>query len=269
LYQGRWIAGHALVAQQYASKRIFLAGDAAHLFTPTGGLGYNTGVDDIVNLGWKLAATIGGYGGPGLLASYAAERRPIGVRNTGIARSFADSIGLMVADPSLEEESAEGERARAEAGRYLQAHVEREFDIPGATFGVRYDGSPLICADAAPPPDAINEYRPSGVPGGRAPHLWIDQSKSLFDLLGPDFTLLRLAPTARAEGWSAAAHARGVSLVVTDLTSTDACSQARELYGADLALIRPDQHIAWRGSDRTHPDAVLDRALGWTTCGGP
>lgn len=264
LYQRRWIAGHALVAQRYGSERIFLAGDAAHLFTPTGGLGYNTGVDDVANLGWKLAAVLSGYAGPALLASYAAERLPVGVRNTGIARNFADSIGLFVAGPRLEEESAEGDRVRAEAGRYLQAHAEREFDIPGATFGVRYDGSPLIWTDAPAPPDAVNEYRPSGVPGGRAPHLWVGGSQSLYDLLGPELTLLRLEPQAQTEAWRAAARARVVPLQVLDLAATDACSEARELYGAQLALIRPDQHIAWRGSDRVDPASVLERALGWS-----
>ena len=251
LYTARWNAGYTLVAQAFSRGRVFLAGDAAHLFTPTGGLGYNTAVDDVVNLGWKLAATLQGWGGPQLLASYEAERRPSAQRNTRIARGFADSIGNFAPHARIEEESAEGERAREEAGRYLLAHAEREFSIPGVTLGVRYDGSPIVLPDGPPPADTINEYHSSGVPGGRAPHLWLGED-SLYDRLGGEFTLLHLAgPAPRSR--------RGVPLTTLDLTHLP---QARQLYGADLALIRPDQHIAWRGAHDADPVAALARACG-------
>ena len=257
LYTARWNAGYTLVAQAFGRGRVFLAGDAAHLFTPTGGLGYNTAVDDAVNLGWKLAATLQGWGGPRLLASYEAERRPSAQRNTRIARGFADSIGNFAPHASIEDDSAEGERAREEAGRYLLAHAEREFNIPGVTLGVRYDVSPIIAADGAPPEDLVNEYRPSGVPGGRAPHLWIGDA-SLYDRFGREFTLLRLGGASPAD-WQGAATKLGMPLATLDLAHLP---QARELYGADLALIRPDQHIAWRGAHDSDPDAALARASG-------
>ena len=256
VYTARWNAGFALVAESYGGGRIFIAGDAAHLFTPTGGLGYNTAVDDVVNLGWKLAATINGWGGPHLVQSYVDERLPIGHRNTTIARGFADSIGNFFADPHLEEVTPAGEAARAVAGSYLLGHAQREFNIPGVTFGVRYDGSKIVWADAPPPQDASNEYKPSGIPGGRAPHLWVDRSQSLYDLFGPEFTLLCFSRSLDEEQWQTAAKKRSVPLKLLAL------DQGRDLYGADLVLIRPDQYVAWRGSGACDPAAILARVLG-------
>jgi hypothetical protein len=170
LSRGTWIAGYALVAERFQAGRVFLAGDAAHLFTPAGGLGYNTAVEDAVNLGWKLAAIVRGQAGPGLLASYELERQPIAYRNTRFARAFADSIGLYEPVPEIEDDTAADENARRAAGAYLGAHGKAEFDIPGITFGARYDQSPIIISDgAAPPSDAANVYVPSACPGGRAP----------------------------------------------------------------------------------------------------
>jgi len=159
LARATWIAGHALVAERFQSGRVFLGGDAVHLFTPTGGLGYNTAVEDAVNLGWKLAAVLEGQGGPGLLPSYEAERRPLAIRNTGYARGFAQSLGGYKAPAEIEDDTPAGVAARARAGAYLEAHARSEFDIPGITFGGRYDGSPVISSDGTPPPpDAANVY---------------------------------------------------------------------------------------------------------------
>jgi 2-polyprenyl-6-methoxyphenol hydroxylase-like FAD-dependent oxidoreductase len=146
---GTWTAGHSLVAQSFQRGRVFIAGDAAHLFTPTGGLGYNTAVEDAVNLGWKLASVLRGTSTPALLDSYEVERRPLAERNTGYARRFADSVGLYAALPVLEEAGVAGDAARTEAAGHLNAHVRLEFNIPGVTFGGRYDGSPLIVPDGA------------------------------------------------------------------------------------------------------------------------
>src|SRR5215210_3430032 len=247
LSRSSWSAGYTLVAEKFRQGRIFIGGDAAHLFTPTGGLGYNTAVEDAVNLGWKLAAVVNGWGGPALLDSYEIERRKIAVRNTTFARGFADSVGLFVAPEELEDDSPAGAAARQAAGDYLNQHARAEFNIPGVTFGGRYDGSPVIVPDGStPPPDAANVYRPSASPGGRAPHLWIDNGTSLFDLFGFGFTLLRLGPHAAvAEPFLAAATSLGIPLQVVDVTS----EAARALYEADLALIRPDQMVAWRGND--------------------
>ncbi len=246
LSRGSWTAGLALVAEHFQRGRILLGGDAVHLFTPTGGLGYNTAIEDAVNLGWKLAAVLKGQAAPALLESYEAERRPLAERNTGHARRFADSLGLFAPVPEIEDETPEGEAARTRAGAYLEAHARAEFNIPGITFGGRYDGSPVIVPDGtAPPADAANVYVPSACPGGRAPHLWLAPGRSLYDALGFEWTLLRLGTeTAGGAAFVAAAASAGLDLKLVDLAS----EEARDLYDADLALIRPDQIVAWRGN---------------------
>ena len=260
LSTGTWTAGHSLVAQAFGRGRVFIGGDAAHLFTPTGGLGYNTAVEDAVNLGWKLASVLRGVSPPALLATYEAERRPLAQRNTGYARQFADSVGLFSALPPLEAPGAAGDAARREASTHLNAHVRLEFNIPGVTFGGRYDGSPLVVGDGTQPPaDAANSYQPTACPGGRPPHAWLEDGRSLFDTFHSEWTLLALGPqppdTAPAE---AAARAAGLDLRVV----RHADPALRELYGAPLALIRPDQIVAWRGSDLPHPDNLFGVVTG-------
>jgi 2-polyprenyl-6-methoxyphenol hydroxylase-like FAD-dependent oxidoreductase len=257
LARDTWTAGHSLVADRFGAGRVFIAGDAAHLFTPTGGLGYNTAVEDAVNLGWKLAAVIHGEAGPGLLASYEAERRPLAQRNVGYAKGFADSLGLYEPAPEIEEDTAAGEAARRQAGEYLAAHGRAEFNIPGVTFGGRYDGSPAIAFDGtAPPPDTANLYVPTACPGGRPPHLWLRDGRSLFDLFGFEWTLLVMGKH-RGEGVASAAGRLGVDLKVVAVQN----EEARHLYQADLALIRPDQIVAWRGNSDAGADEVLKRLL--------
>jgi 2-polyprenyl-6-methoxyphenol hydroxylase-like FAD-dependent oxidoreductase len=242
-----WTAGLALVAEKFQHGRVFLAGDAVHLFTPTGGLGYNTAIEDAVNLGWKLAAVANGWGGARLLDSYERERKPAAERNTGYSRYYANSIGTFTPAAEIEEESPAGEAARREAGIYLNRHAREEFNIPGVTFGARYDGSPVIAGDGStPPPDRPNEYVPSAAPGGRAPHAWLGDGRSLYDTLGFEFSLLRLGPNAPdAASFTAAAARRGMPLTIVDRPEP----ALHDLYAASLALIRPDQIVAWRGDD--------------------
>jgi 2-polyprenyl-6-methoxyphenol hydroxylase-like FAD-dependent oxidoreductase len=260
LARSAWNAGYTLVAEKFQRGRIFLGGDAVHLFTPTGGLGYNTAVEDAVNLGWKLAAVLGGWGGPALLETYETERQAIAKRNTTYARGFADSMGLFVAPPELEIEGPAGEAARKLTGDHFNRHVRFEFNIPGITFGGRYDGSRIIVSDGtAPPPDAPNTYQATACPGGRAPHLWLGDGRSLYDTLGFEFTLLVLGPRpADPAPFQAAASAMNVPLAIVRVPS----DEARDLYEADLALIRPDQIVAWRGNGADAADAVLARATG-------
>jgi 2-polyprenyl-6-methoxyphenol hydroxylase-like FAD-dependent oxidoreductase len=256
---GTWIAGHALVAERFGGGHIYIGGDAAHLFTPAGGLGYNTAVEDAINLAWKLAATLQRRGGPELLPSYEFERRKVAIRNTAYARQLAESIGNFVPQALLEAQGPQGECARAEAGACLNAHARREFNIPGITFGGRYDGSPVISSDGTEPPeDSANEYVPTAAPGGRPPHLWLEDGRSLFDLFGRDWTLLNTRPESASTAAFESA-ARDLDLTIVRLDD----AHARELYQADLVLIRPDQIVAWRGDDCRAPAALFRRLMGY------
>jgi 2-polyprenyl-6-methoxyphenol hydroxylase-like FAD-dependent oxidoreductase len=259
-----WTAGVALVAEHFADRRVLLAGDAVHLFTPTGGFGMNTGIDDAANLAWKLAAALQGWGGPHLLATHESERLPVAIRNTGAARQLAKSIGEINVSAELEADSTAGEAARREAGAYLSTFGE-EFASIGVQLGARYEGSPIVAGDDAPPADDFARYVPSAVPGGRAPHAWLGEGRgigdSLFDRFGKGFTLLRLGANAPdAAAFAAAALRLNVPLTLLDIADDD----VRALYDRDLVLIRPDQHVAWRG-DAVPPDAgaLLRRLTGF------
>jgi 2-polyprenyl-6-methoxyphenol hydroxylase-like FAD-dependent oxidoreductase len=253
-----WTAGHSLVADHYQKGRVFLGGDAAHLFTPAGGLGYNTAVEDAVNLGWKLASVIRGTASPGLLSSYEAERRPLAVRNTGYAKKFADSLGLFEPVAEIEDDSPAGAVARSTAGTYFDAHGRAEFNIPGVTFGGRYDHSTAIVYDgSSPPPDTSDVYTPTASPGGRPPHLWLSAERSLYDEFGFEWTLLDLgANNSSAAGTGGICGGQGVDVKIVHVP------QARDLYEANFALIRPDQVVAWRGNSREEAALALGRILG-------
>jgi hypothetical protein len=260
LSRGAWTAGHCLVAEHLQKGRIFIGGDAAHLFTPTGGLGYNTAVEDAVNLGWKLAQVVRGVSAPSLLDSYEKERRPLALRNTAYAQRFADSVGLFPAVPALEDDGPAGAAARAEAAAHLGAHVRLEFNIPGVTFGGRYDGSPLVVGDGStPPPDTPNVYQPTACPGGRPPHAWLADGRSLFDTFHHDWTLLVLGPAPPdGGGFEAAARRLGLDLRPVRHAGPDLLA----LFEAPLVLIRPDHIVAWRGHAAADAEQVLRVAAG-------
>ncbi|MFJ9344293.1 FAD-dependent monooxygenase [Streptomyces sp. NPDC101733] len=270
-----WTPGAALVAERFGAGRTWLAGDAAHLFTPNGGFGMNTGVDDAANLAWKLAAAVQGWAGPGLLPSYEAERRPVALRNTTAARELNIGLGAIERPAALEADTAEGRAAREKTSARLAEYGLLTLDTIGVQLGARYDGSPVVDAGGdAPPPDAFTTYTPSGVPGGRAPHLWLEEGDgrreegdgageraSLFDRFGAGFTLLSLcAIHPDTSGFEEAARERGVPLSVLRVHDP----AARELYGRDLVLVRPDQHVAWRGNrPPKDPGAVLALVTGY------
>jgi hypothetical protein len=204
-----------------------------------------------------------GLAPPALLDSYHLERHPLAVRNTGYARQFADSIGLFDAAPELEDDSPQGEAARTLASEYLNGHVRREFNIPGVTFGGRYDGSPIIVDDgSSAPPDAANSYTPCATPGGRPPHAWLADGRSLYDSFNFEWTLLALGDAPpNAQAFTQAARDIGLDLKVVSHPGPDLLA----LYEAPLVLIRPDQIVAWRGQKATHAHAILAQALGLVT----
>ena len=257
-----WVNGLALVADSYGRGRVLICGDAAHLFTPIGGFGMNTGIEDAANLAWKLAATVQGWAGPYLVDSYGTERRPAGIRNTQAAISLGRPLRDIPLDETLEEDTPEGEKARDAVARVLESQRE-SFASLGVQLGIRYEGSPIVWPDGGPEPEnPYNRYVPTARPGARTPHLWLSRTQSLFDVLGPGFTLLRIGRSApSADGLAAAAQRRGIPLTVVDV----ALPQAPDLYQCDLVLVRPDQHVAWRGDEFPDPDELLTRVTGGLT----
>jgi 2-polyprenyl-6-methoxyphenol hydroxylase-like FAD-dependent oxidoreductase len=257
----RWRAGIGLVAERYGDGRCFLVGDAAHLFTPTGGFGLNTGIEDAFNLGWKLAAVCKGISAPSLLDSYEIERQPVGRRNTSYALELARRNGECPVSNALDDAGPAGVAARAATTAHLSKYARWEFDTPGVQLGARYDGSPLIARDPGEAPaDSPTRYLPCGVPGGRLPHVWLRGGRSLFDELGPEFTLIVMKSPADADPWCAAARTSGMELAVLDLAHEDGLAA---LIGAECVLVRPDQHIAWRGGLHTSsPGSILSAAAG-------
>jgi 2-polyprenyl-6-methoxyphenol hydroxylase-like FAD-dependent oxidoreductase len=263
--QRGWNAGGYLVAEGFQRGRMLLAGDAAHLFTPTGGFGLNTGIEDVANLAWKFAAVLQGWGGAKLLETYETERKPVAIRNTDVARGMGKAWHDIEVAPAIEHDTAEGaaERARAAQSSFVVKNhfvLPEERDFLGVVLGARYDGSPLIVADGAPPEAGVESYTPSSVPGGRAPHLWLDDARgagsSLYDRFGRYFTLLRFANVDTA-ALERAAERAAVPLKVVDITHP----KALELYPRKLVLIRPDQHVAWRGDALPHDTEGLLAAV--------
>ncbi len=261
-----WTA-HELMATHYRHGRVFLAGDACHLHPPYGGHGMNMGIADAVDLGWKLAAVLRGWGGERLLDSYEVERRQVHRRviDESVANHAHSSRSLAV--EGIEAEGPAGDAVRATVAAQILAHKRAEFDSLALVIGSRYADSPVLAADigAAAPAADSSTYRPSASPGSRAPHAWLAEGRaqgaSLYDhFLVDGLTLLvtRPAATSAADMVASAAADAGIPLRVI----APPAPQLQALYGADLALIRPDQHVAWRGNHSADACAALTLAVG-------
>ncbi|MFI8632359.1 FAD-dependent monooxygenase [Microbacterium sp. NPDC077663] len=256
-----------LVAERYRAGRVFIAGDAAHLTSPTGGFGMNTGVLDAVNLSWKLAAVVQGWGGETLLDSYEIEQRPVAVRNVGEA---SENLRRMLAprlietDPALFDEadtSPAVASAREEFGAAYTEAMSREWHTIGIHLGYLYEGSPVIVADGSPAPElSPSRYAQTSRPGSRAPHVWLDDKKtrSTIDEFGLDFVLLSFADGTGAEALAAAAAAAGVPLRVVELRDP----RVAEVYELPAVLVRPDGQVAWRGERVDDAERILAVAVG-------
>lgn len=258
-----WIR-RQLVADSYGKGRIFLAGDSAHLTSPTGGFGMNTGIQDAVNLSWKLAGALQGWGGEGLLPSYEIEQRPIAIRNVTEATENLTrmlSPRVLSPDPIIFTEGPEAEVARIDFGDQYTELMRREWFSIGIHLGYIYEGSPIIVPDGTPrPDDTVSTYTPTARPGSRAPHIWLDDGVSLIDSFGKDFVLLRFGAQAPAgDDFAEAAAERALPFRVMQVDD----QAAHELYAARLVLVRPDGQVCWR-SDTLPEDAalVLDIARG-------
>ena len=258
---GRWVT-HSLLAPKMRDGRVFLVGDAAHLIPPTGGFGMNIGLLDAVDLGWKLAATLRGWGGPELLDTYFTERHAADAWVIGRQEDNNALLSDHMYQAGMEDPDESGARAREQVCELIVTQKVQEFSSLGCQLGYRYEGSPIIVQDGSEWPEVTQQnYVPSAHPGCLAPHRWLADGRSLYDAFGPEFTLLSFsAADEQVARIIAAATERGVPLEHVALDDEDGLG---DLYEANLVLIRPDQHVAWRGDlAPADPVAVIDQVRG-------
>jgi len=249
-----WI-GRRLLADRFRDRRAFICGDAAHLWVPSAGFGMNAGIADAMNLSWMLAGVLHGWADPDILAAHEAERWPITEQvshyamntNLAIARTRAEVPPDIETNPATQ--AVLGARMR-------EAHTP-QFCCGGLNFGYFYDRSPIIQYDGeTAPPYTMDQFTPSTVPGCRTPHFWLDDGRSSYDAMGPDFCLLRFDRSVDVSGLTEAASLRRLPLRVLDAAAPDVVRHK-------LLLSRPDQHVAWRGdSAPDNPLALIDMVRG-------
>lgn len=256
-------SGHYLIAEEYRKDRVFIAGDACHQVVPAGGYGMNSGVADAANLGWKIAAVLHGWGGEVLLESYEAERRPVAEISKAASQAHLEvrfAFAMLYAQSGdLSGDDAEAVGRRAVVARRIEALGNLENEAWGTEHGYLYDGSPVVIADAGEAPmfDAMS-YTPSTWPGSRLPHVFLEDGRALYDLLGKWLTLIVLddSDTAAIEN---AARARGIPLAVLSITDENVA----RIYERKLILVRSDHHVAWRGDVLPEDSsALLTQVLG-------
>jgi 2-polyprenyl-6-methoxyphenol hydroxylase-like FAD-dependent oxidoreductase len=243
-----------LIADRYRVGRVFLAGDAVHLVIPTGGLGMNTGVGDAFDLAWKLAGTLRGWGGSGLLDSYEAERRPVGVRNVAAAGWAAAGVPVWRAlvTSAIHEDGPQGDAERARVAAGFDVEHSKMHGMVGVESNYSYAGSPLIAYEPGNVAEwETSRYVPHTRPGVRIPHMWLSDGAAMQDILGHDYTLLDLRGDCDADPVQGAFATLGAPLAVVQRDEP----RVRSVYEASIFLLRPDLHIAWRG-DRLPPDPV-------------
>jgi 2-polyprenyl-6-methoxyphenol hydroxylase-like FAD-dependent oxidoreductase len=245
-----------LVAESLGRGRVFIAGDATHLYMPTGGLGMNTGITEAQNLAWKLAACLKGWGGAALMQSYEPERLPVARRNREHVKKCASAVfeTQFHCTPDALADSETGVLARTAMAGEFEAKVSRLYEALGIEIGYRYLGSPVICPDDedVPPYEEVR-YLPTTMPGARLPSVFRDDGTALFDRLAADgFTLLVLGASVE-EAAPMEVAARAVALPLTVLPVDE--PRIRGVYGHRFVLVRPDQHVCWRG-DRIPADSA-------------
>jgi len=236
-----------LLADRYGKDRVFLAGDAVRLVIPTGGLGMNSGVGDAIDLSWKLAATLSGWGGPNLLKSYEIDRRQVGERNVGASRyaTIGRRKSRSMWRPNIRENSPAGAETRRNLSAVASVEQRKSNEMIGAELGYRYVDSPVICNIPGGPEHLFREYHPTTWPGARLPHVWLDDGTPIQDRIPDGFTILKFGRSkADVSPLENAISARGAPVAVLDVPDRI----AREIYGYDLILLRPDMHVVWRGN---------------------
>jgi 2-polyprenyl-6-methoxyphenol hydroxylase-like FAD-dependent oxidoreductase len=254
------------MAEQFRVGRILLAGDAAHTMPTAGGFGMNTGILDAADLGWKLAAVLRGWGGPSLLDSYHAERKPAAQRISAMASTIYKQFHVMgdeikaYGNATLED-SPGGIKARKEIGGKITGFFRREFNAIGGALGYAYEDSPICIPDGSEPPeDSMTEYVQTSRPGHRAPHAWVGEGISTLDLFDSEFSVIhsdgKMEPCA-------ALHESALRLSIPIRVASYSDDRVRDLYPKNITLIRPDGHVAWRGDDLDQaPDAIWSVVTG-------
>ena len=254
--------GRRLIASKFRDRCAFISGDAAHIWVPYAGYGMNAGIADAMNLSWLLAAHLNGWAPASILDAYEAERWPITSQVSRFAMSHAEAeIRRRGAVPDeIEDAGSQGELARREVGRLAYEINVQQYACAGLNFGTYYDRSPIVAYDGSEHPAyTMNSYTRSSVPGCRTPHLWREDGSSLYDAMGPEFTLLRFDRAVDVAALEAAARTRGVPLRILDIERPKTAS----FYGGGLVLSRPDQHVAWRGDILpVDPLGLIDRIRG-------
>jgi 2-polyprenyl-6-methoxyphenol hydroxylase-like FAD-dependent oxidoreductase len=254
--------GRRLVADKFRERRAFLCGDAAHLWVPYAGYGMNAGIADAENLGWLLAAKLQGWGGDAVLDAYEAERLPITEQVSRFAMDHAHEMAKRrrAVPEGLDGSGPDADALRERIGRDIYDLNVQQYCCAGLNFGYYYDRSPLIAYDGEPAPAyAMGSFTASTVPGCRVPHLWLADGRSLYDALGPGYTLLRLDPAVSVQPLRDAAAQRAVPLALVDV----AIAELPEAYRHRLLLARPDGQVAWRGDALpADPAALIERLRG-------
>jgi 2-polyprenyl-6-methoxyphenol hydroxylase-like FAD-dependent oxidoreductase len=236
-----------LLADRYGKGRVFLAGDAVHLVIPTGGLGMNSGIGDAIDLSWKLAATLRGWGGPNLLTSYEIERRQVGEHNVGASRyaTLGRRKWRSMWRPDIRDDTPAGAATRHNLSAVADIEQRKSNEMIGAELGYRYVDSPIICNIPGGPEHLFREYQPTNWPGARLPHVWLDDGTPMQDRIPDGYTILKLGRAkADLSELERAIRSHGAPVTVLDVPDRI----ARDIYGYDLILLRPDMHIVWRGN---------------------
>lgn len=246
-----WVA-RRLVVDRMRDRRVFLAGDAAHVWVPFAGYGMNAGIADALSLSWLIGARVAGWAHERILDAYEAERLPVTDQVSRFAMAHQQTISAEQIPDDIEEDTPEGAASRAAIGAYAYELNVGQFAAAGLNFGYSYDESPIIEYDGeSPPPFSMGGFTPSTVPGCRTPHVWLPDGTSLYDHLGEAYTLICTADPAPLEPLIREAVVAGIPLAVVDLRGS---ADAATAYDKPFVLVRQDQHVAWRG-DRPPRDA--------------
>ncbi len=244
---------HARIAENYRKGSAFVVGDAARQHSTYGGHGMNVGVSDAADIGWKLAAVLSGLAPRALLDTFNIERRPIGVAVLEEATASFQSSPVNLVHPGMNDSGPAGDAVRAQLRDTIRVEKAQQFQHIGTQLGYNCAGSPIIVSDGSTGPKwTPNVYQPSASPGYIAPHSWLADGTSLYDHFGQWYTLLVLGEVTPDAGLPSREW-------LTQLRIPD--DQLRDLYEADYVLVRPDQHVAWRGNN-SPTDDVLETAIG-------